>query len=200
MKLYSDFAAHRARQMTADIVALVIIAVSVATGVIVFSTVNQLAQFGRQMQSAGADFRTSMTDVGDRLGGVPLIGSGISAPFDTASSAGDTLASAGQTQQDLVLQAAIALGIGVAALPILLTLLIWLLPRLRFISRATRTRTLLRAGLDSDLLALRALTNQKVAAIAKVDPDALGAWRRGDPEVTQRLAGLELRSVGIRVP
>lgn len=200
MKLYSDFAAHRARQMTADIVALVIIAVSVATGVIVFSTVNQLAQFGRQMQSAGADFRTSMTDVGDRLGGVPLIGSGISAPFDTASSAGDTLASAGQTQQDLVLQAAIALGIGVAALPILLTLLIWLLPRLRFISRATRTRTLLRAGLDSDLLALRALTNQKVAAIAKVDPDALGAWRRGDPAVRQRLAGLELRSVGIRVP
>lgn len=200
MKLYSDFAAHRARQMTADIVALVIIAVSVATGVIVFSTVNQLAQFGRQMQTAGADFRTSMTDVGDRLGGVPLLGSGISAPFDTASSAGDTLASAGQTQQDLVLQAAIALGIGVAALPIFLTLLIWLLPRLRFISRATRTRALLRAGLDSDLLALRALTNQKVAAIAKVDPDALGAWRRGDPEVTQRLAGLELRSVGIRVP
>lgn len=198
MKLYSDFAAHRTRQMTADIVALVIIAVSVAMGVTVFSTVNQLAQFGRQMQSAGADFRTSMTDVGDRLGGVPLIGSGISAPFDTASSAGDTLASAGQTQQDLVLQAAIALGIGVAALPILLTLLIWLLPRLRFISRATRTRTLLRAGLNSDLLALRALTNQKVTAIAKVDPDALGAWRRGDPDVVRRLAGLELRSVGIR--
>ncbi|KQR21310.1 hypothetical protein [Microbacterium sp. Leaf151] len=198
MKLYSDFAAHRARQMTADIVALVIIAVSVATGVIVFSTVNQLAQFGREMQSAGADFRTSMTDVGDRLGGVPLLGSGISAPFETASSAGDTLASAGQTQQDLVLQAAIALGIGVAALPILLTLLMWLLPRLRFISRATRTRTLLRAGLNSDLLALRALTNQKVAAIAKVDPDALGAWRRGDPDVVRRLAGLELRSVGIR--
>jgi hypothetical protein len=200
VKLYSDFAAHRARQMTADIVALVIIAVSVATGVIVFSTVNQLAQFGRQMQTAGADFRTSMTDVGDRLGGVPLLGSGISAPFETASSAGDTLASAGQTQQDLVLQAAIALGIGVAALPILLTLLMWLLPRLRFISRATRTRTLLRAGLNSDLLALRALTNQKVAAIAKVDPDALGAWRRGDREVTRRLAGLELRSVGIRMP
>ncbi|MGN7968808.1 hypothetical protein [Microbacterium sp. 22296] len=200
MKLYSDFAAHRARQMTADIVALVIIAVSVVMGVVVFSTVNQLARFGREMQAAGADFRTSMTDVGDRLGDVPLIGSGISAPFDTASSAGDTLASAGQTQQDLVLQAAIALGIGVAALPILLTLLMWLLPRLRFISRATRTRALLRAGLDSDLLALRALTHQKVATIAKVDPDALGAWRRGDREVTRRLAGLELRSVGIRMP
>lgn len=199
MKLYSDFAAQRARQVTADIIALALIAVSVTTGIIVFTTVNQLAQFGRQMQTAGADFRTSMTDVGERLGGVPLIGSGISAPFDTASSAGDTLASAGQTQQDLVLQAAIALGVGVAALPILLVLLVWLLPRLRFISRATLTRAQLRSGLDTDLLALRALTNQKVAEITKVDPDALGAWRRGDREVTQRLAGLELRSVGIRV-
>ncbi|WP_314451312.1 hypothetical protein [uncultured Microbacterium sp.] len=198
MKLYSDFAAQRARQVTADIIALVLIAVSIAVGVFVFSTVAQLAQFGRQMQTAGADFRTSMTDVGAQLGGVPLIGSGISAPFDTASSAGDTLATAGQTQQDLVMQAAVALGVGVAALPILVVLLVWLLPRLRFISRATRTRTLMRAGLDTDLLALRALTHQRVGVIAKVAPDALGAWRRGDPEVVRRLAGLELRSVGIR--
>jgi hypothetical protein len=198
VKLYSDFAAQRARQVTADIIALALIAVSIAVGVFVFSTVAQLAQFGRQMQTAGADFRTSMTDVGAQLGGVPLIGSGISAPFDTASSAGDTLATAGPTQQDLVMQAAVALGVGVAALPILIVLLVWLLPRLRFISRATRTRTLMRAGLDTDLLALRALTHQKVGVIAKVAPDALGAWRRGDPDVMRELAGLELRSVGIR--
>ncbi|BFM24378.1 hypothetical protein [Microbacterium sp. che218] len=199
MKLYSDFAAQRARQMTADVVALALIAISIATGIVVFSTVNQLAQFGVQMQNAGTDFRTSMTDVGTRLGGVPFIGEGISAPFSTASSAGDTLAAAGQTQQDLVLQAAIALGVGVAALPILIVLLVWLIPRLRFISRATRTRALMRAGLNTDLLALRALTHQKAGVIAKIAPDAVGAWRRSEPEVMQRLAGLELRSVGIRV-
>ncbi|MDQ1172945.1 hypothetical protein QE430_001252 [Microbacterium testaceum] len=198
MKLYSDFAAQRARQMTADVVALALIAISIATGIVVFSTVNQLAQFGVQMQNAGTDFRTSMTDVGTRLGGVPFIGEGISAPFSTASSAGDTLAAAGQTQQDLVLQAAIALGVGVAALPILIVLLVWLIPRLRFISRATRTRALMRSSPTYDLLALRALTNQKVGAITKVAPDAVTAWRRGDTEVINRLAGLELRSVGIR--
>lgn len=198
MKLYSDFTAQRARQMTVDVVALALIAISIAAGIVVFSTVNQLARFGVQMQTAGTDFRTSMTDVGMRLGGVPFIGEGIGAPFSTASSAGDTLAAAGQTQQDLVLQAAIALGVGVAALPILIVLLVWLIPRLRFISRATRTRAQMSSGLTTDLLALRALTNQKVDAITKVDPDALGAWRRGDPVVMQRLAGLELRSVGIR--
>lgn len=200
MKLYSDFAAQRALQITADAIALVVIALSVAAGVAVSSVVGQLAQLADQMQNAGADFRTSMTDVGDRLGSVPLIGSGISAPFDTASAAGDTLAGAGERLSDLVPQAAFALGFGVAALPILLVLLVWLLPSLRFVLRKSRTQALVRAGLDPDLLALRALTNQKVAAIAAIGPDALGAWRRHDPEITRRLGALELRSVGIRMP
>lgn len=141
-----------------------------------------------------------MTDAGTRLGGVPFIGEGISSPFTTASSAGDTLTAVGQTQQDIVRQAAIALGVGVAALPILIVLLVWLLLRVRFISRATRTRAQMRAGLTTDLLALRALSHQKVGTLTKVDPDAAAAWRRGDPVVMQRLAGLELRSVGIRLP
>ncbi|PNW09691.1 hypothetical protein C1632_04595 [Microbacterium testaceum] len=198
MKLYSDFAVQRARQVTVDLIALVLIALSITAGVTVFSAVDQLAQLGRQIQATGVDFRTSMTDAGTRLGGVPFIGEGISGPFTTASSAGDTLAAVGQTQQDLVRQAAIALGVGVAGLPILIVLLVWLVPRLRFISRATRTRNLVRSGLTTDLLALRALTHQKVGVLAKVDPDAVSAWRRGDPVVMQRLAGLELKSVGIR--
>ncbi|WP_279367701.1 hypothetical protein [Microbacterium testaceum] len=198
MKLYSDFAVQRGRQVIADIVALALIAVSIFAGITVFSAVDQFSQLGRQLQTTGVDFRTSMTDAGTRLGGVPFIGEGISSPFTTASSAGDTLTAVGQTQQDIVRQAAIALGVGVAALPILIVLLVWLLPRLRFATRATRTRRLIRGGLTTDLLALRALTNQKVGAIAKVSPDAVSAWRRGDAEVMNRLAGLELRSVGIR--
>ncbi|MDZ5143591.1 hypothetical protein [Microbacterium testaceum] len=200
MKLYSHFAVQRGRQVIADTVALALIAVSIFAGITVFSAVDQLAQFGRQLQTTGVDFRTSMTDAGTRLGGVPLIGEGISGPFTTASSAGDTLAAVGQTQQDLVRQAAIALGVGVAALPILIVLLVWLLPRLRFVSLATRTRAQVRAGLTTDLLALRALSHQKVGTLTKVDSDAAADWRRGDPVVMQRLAGLELRSVGIRLP
>ncbi len=58
----------------------------------------------------------------------------------------------------------------------------------------------MKSGLGVDLLALRALTTQRVAAIARIDPDALGAWRRSDPEIMGRLAELELRFVGIRMP
>jgi hypothetical protein len=56
-----------------------------------------------------------------------------------------------------------------------------------------------RAAAGIDLLALRALANQKLATIASVDADAMGAWRRGDARVIRQLAALELRSSGIRL-
>ena len=78
-------------------------------------------------------------------------------------------------------------------------LFLWLLTRGRFVRRAGRAKALVRAGVGIDLLALRALTNQKITTIAKVDVDAMGAWRRGDETVMRRLAGLELESSGIRL-
>lgn len=199
VKMYSDYAPHRTRQVIADLTAAAIVIASIVGGVAVFSAVSELARFGRQMRDAGTGFGASMTEVGARLGDVPLIGQGIRAPFDAASGAGSTLQSAGQGQEELVVRAATALGVGVAVVPILVLLLAWLVPRLRFAVRATRTRSLVRSGVDLDLLALRALSTQRMDAIAAVDPDAVSAWRRRDPVAMRRLADLELRSSGIRV-
>ena len=91
------------------------------------------------------------------------------------------------------------MGVGVALLPILMIVAVWLLTRGRFIRRAGRAKAIVRAGIGIDLPALRALANQKFATIAKVDVDAMGAWRRGDETVMRRLAGLELESSGIRL-
>jgi hypothetical protein len=199
MKIYSDFAGRRTRQIIADIAALVAISLWIWFGVTVFHVVNSLAFFGIKMQEAGAGFEDAMTDVGDTLGQIPLIGPGIRVPFDGASGAGASLEAAGVAQQEAVLQLAITLGIGIPALPILTILAIWLIPRIRFIRRAGRAKQVVKAQAGMDLLALRALTSQKLSAIAKIDPDALGAWRRGEPEVVRRLAQLELRSSGVRV-
>ncbi len=46
--------------------------------------------------------------------------------------------------------------------------------------RAGRAKTVVESSAGIDLLALRALATEKLSAIAKIDPDALGAWRRGD--------------------
>ena len=199
MQLYSDFGPRRTRQVFADVIALVFIAGWVWFGATVYALISELATFGRQMEDAGAGFRVTMTEVGENLGDILLIGQAIRVPFDGASSAGAALEDAGQSQQELIQQLALTLGVGGAVLPILMILALWLLPRLRFARRAGHARALVRAGAGVDLLALRALTNQKITTIAKVDVDPMGAWRRGDDTVMRRLAALELESSGIRL-
>jgi len=200
MKLYSDFAPRRTRQILADVIAVALIAAWVWLGATVYSLVSQLAVYGQQMEDAGAGFKQTMTEVGDTLGGIPLIGPGIRGPFDGASGAGGALEQAGQSQQDAVNQLALTLGIGIALLPIVMILVIWLVPRVRFIRRAGRAKRLVSAGASLDLLALRALATQKITAITEIDADAVAAWRRGDDAVMRQLAALELKSSGVRMP
>ena len=199
MKFYSDFAAHRSRQITVDILALVFIAAWIWLGVFVHSLVIGLTDFGVQMEQAGAGFRETMTDVGDNLGGVPLIGGGIRGPFDSASDAGATLEAAGASQQVAVQNLATGLGLAIAVLPVLAILVVWLVPRVRFARRAANARRLVSAGAGVDLLALRALTTQRLATLTAVDADPMAAWRRGDDSVLRALAALELRSAGVRL-
>jgi hypothetical protein len=200
MKLYSDYAGHRSRQILFDVVALAAMAAWAWLGYTLYSLVMQLAEFGVQMQESGAGFKTTMTDVSDTLSGIWLIGDGIKAPFDAASDAGATLESAGIAQQDAVHQLALGLGIGIAVLPIVTILIFWLVPRVRFAVRAGTAKALLSSPASVDLLALRALSKQKIGAIGAIDPDAAGAWRRGDPEIVRKLAALELKSSGVRLP
>lgn len=152
------------------------------------------------MEEAGAGFRETMSEVGETLGGIPLIGGGIRIPFDGASQAGGALETAGQNQQDAVFQLALFLGISASILPILMILLVWLIPRIRFIRRAGRAKAVVKSSAGIDLLALRALATEKLSAIAKIDEDALGAWRRGDQDVMRKLAQLELKSSGVKLP
>jgi hypothetical protein len=199
MRLYSDFGKRRTRQIIADVLALAAIAAWIWLGITVYQLVYQLAGFGVRMEEAGLGFKQTMVDIGDTLGGVPLIGSGIRAPFDGASGAGAALEQAGQSQQVAVQQLAMGLGLGIAILPSVMIAVVWLIPRIRFIRRSSRARAIAQADAGLDLLALRALATQKLSALARVSPDAMGAWRRGDEEVLKRLAELELRASGVRM-
>ena len=199
MTFYSDFGPRRTRQILGDVLALVLIGAWVWLGIAVYTLVENLAAFGEQMEDAGAGFEETMTEVGRTLGGIPLIGGGIRTPFDEASGAGGALEAAGQSQQIAVNQLATGLGIGIAVLPIVTILLLWLVPRVRFARRAGQARAAIKAGAGIDLLALRALATQEISTLAKIDPDAMGAWRRGDDGVMRALAHLELKTSGVRL-
>ncbi|GAB3603379.1 hypothetical protein [Microbacterium aureliae] len=199
MKVYSDYADHRTRQIIVDVIALAAIAAWTTLGIVIYGLVINLASFGVQMEDAGAGFERTMTDISGTLGDVPLIGDGIRAPFESAAGAGADLEAAGQAQQDAVQRLALGLGVGIAALPTLTILAFWLIPRIRFIRRAGSMKTLLRQSSSVDLLALRALSRQSLADLARLHPDPAGAWRRQEMTVIHSLAALELRSSGVRL-
>lgn len=200
MKLYSDFRRRRAVQIVGDLIALVLIALSVWAAVVIHGFVTGFAVLGRRLEEAGTGFRGSMTDIGSTLGDVPLIGPGIAGPFDGASAAGATLESVGRGQQDVVGWIAVFAAIGMAALPIAAVLLLWVAPRLVRAVRAERTAAVLTRPGGADLLALRALTGRSLLGVLAADPDAVSGWRRGDPATIRALAALEAGAVGVRVP
>lgn len=199
MKVYSDFAARRTSQIVADSIAIAAIAVAIWLGATVFQLIKAFSRLGTDIENAGAGFRETMVQVGETLGGVPLIGGGIRVPFDEASGAGEALESAGQSAQIAVHQLAVGAGLATALLPILLILAVWLLPRIRFIRRATAAQRLVETGAPTELLALRALGNRPVVELLKVDADVVGSWRRGDPRIVRELAALELKAAGVRL-
>lgn len=199
MKIYSDYAAHRSRQIVVDVLAVGAIAAWAWLGFTIYTLVMNLADFGVQMEEAGAGFKETMLDISDKLADIWVIGAGIKAPFDAASDAGAGLEQAGQAQQVAVQQLATGLGLGIAVLPILTILVFWLVPRIRFARRAGIAKKLLSSSASLDLLALRALANQKLGTLARIDADVAGAWRRNEPAVVRSLANLELRSSGVRL-
>ena len=198
MKLYSDFGGRRAVQVVGDLLALGLVAVAVWAAVVFHGFVIEFAALGRQLEEAGTGFRGSMTDIGNTLADVPLIGSGIAEPFEGASAAGATLESVGRGQQDAVAWIAAVAAIGIAALPIGAVLLLWVAPRLVRAVRAGRTSAVLTRPGGADLLALRALTHRSPLDILAADADAVAGWRRGDPDTIRALAALEARAVGVR--
>ena len=199
MKLYSDFAGRRTVQIFADLIAVGLIALVIWGAVLIHAAITVLDEVGKNLKGAGDGFQKTMSDAGDTLGGVPLIGGGIRAPFDAASGAGGLLAQAGQAQVNLVDTAALVIAIASAVVPILVILFFWLRPRFRFARRATRAYRISQLADGVQLLALRALVDGDAKELHRVAERPVEAWRHGEVGVVRALAALELREAGVRL-
>ena len=200
MKPYADLPAKRTRQIVGDVLVLAWVILWVQIGRTVHDLISRLAAPGRSLEQAGTNLENGLGDVGESMSRVPLVGDDLQAPFDAAGGAAGSITQAGIDLQAVVAQVATVAAIWVAAWPIAFVVAIWLFRRIRFARRAGAARTLVAAGADLDLFALRALARLPLTALATVSADPAGDWRRGDPAVVRRLASLELRSVGLKPP
>ena len=200
MKLYADTGSRFARQVLADVLVVAWVLVWVWIGNVVHDGTLELAGPGLQLDESATSLAESMTEAGDVLGGVPVVGGAASAPFDKASGASESLAEAGRAEVRAVERLAFWLGLSIALIPILVVLAFYAPGRLRFVREAGAGQRFVDADADLELFALRAMVNQPMHVLGRVSEDPVGAWQRGDRDVVRALASVELRSVGLRPP
>ncbi|MGW2271601.1 hypothetical protein [Streptomyces yangpuensis] len=200
MLLYAQTPARRNRQILADLIAVLLIAVAVWFALAVHDAIMLLAEPGRKVESSGDSLAAALDDAGETASRVPLVGDLLKTPFRSAADAGSGLADAGQSLQDIVGQVAFLAALGLIVVPVAFVLLLWLPLRLRWIRRSATIRRLLDAPGGADLLALRALTGPPgdLAAIPAPPGGLADAWRRGDRQAISALSGITLRRAGLR--
>jgi hypothetical protein len=196
VKLYAETSGLRARQLLGDLAVVAWTAAWVWAGVTLYRLVEKLAVPGARLEQAGGGFAGDVAEIQQKVGRVPVVGNELQGPFGRLAGVGQTLADAGATQQQVVHQLALWLGILVAAVPVVTLLLAWLPRRVSWAREAGAASRLRLAGADLELFALRAVANRPLRQLHRVTPDPTGALRAGDYEA---LADLELRALGLRV-
>ncbi|TCC64099.1 hypothetical protein E0H73_06645 [Kribbella pittospori] len=200
MKLYSDVGTQRFRQVLGDLLLVGWVWLWVEAGLLVFRITNALGAPGRKAAEAGDGLAGDLRRLSEPMGKVPVVGDQLRSPVDGAAAAAGKLAEAGRDQAHAVEQLAYVLAGVTIGMPVLLALLIWLPPRIRFSRRATAAQKFIDSDADLQLFALRAMANQPMHKLAKISDDPVTAWREGDATVIGQLANLELRSTGLRAP
>jgi hypothetical protein len=196
VKLYAETAGLRARQVLGDLAVVAWTAAWVWAGVTLYRLVEKLAVPGARLEQAGGGFAGDVAEIQQKVGRLPVVGGELQGPFGRLAGVGQTLADAGATQQQVVHQLGLWLGVLVAAVPIVTLLLAWLPRRFAWAREAGAASRLRLAGADLELFALRAVANRPLRQLHRVTPDPAGALRAGDYEA---LADLELRALGLRV-
>ncbi len=195
MILYAELPNVRSRQFGGDLVAAAVAVLAVWAGMWLHDLVAELAEPGRLIEAAGRDLAERAGGSAEGLAGTPLVGDLLSAPLAAVADGGRALGAAGASQQESVLDVALALGVAVAALPIVLLLALYVPRRVAAARRSGAVARLRDAGAGAELLALRALSSRPVVELLAVSPDPMAAYRRGDHG---GLAALELRANGLR--
>ncbi|MEU6024011.1 hypothetical protein ACGFIK_24740 [Micromonospora sp. NPDC048871] len=200
MKIYADRFPVALRQLLTDLLVVAWVYVTIRGVLWLHDLVQRLAVPGQKLEGAGGGLADNLAEAGGKVGRVPLVGDELTAPFERAAEAARSLAEAGQDQQELVDQLALALSVGMAIVPLGLVVFGWLPLRVRWMRRAGSAAALATAPAGRDLLALRALSTQPIRRLTRIDPDVAQAWRHGDEQTITALAALELRHLGLRTP
>jgi len=183
-----------------DIIVGVWIAVWVVLGVVVWHDIGAQAQLTTDVIKVG----TAVKDTGKALGvvgGLPLVGGQIGDFAERIEGVGAEVEGSGISSRDAVRRSAVAAGLGIAVLPAVLVLALYLPARLRWRRDVQAIATALPGSADDpafqEYLARRAVAALSWDGLRVVTPDPWGAIDRGDHRA---LADAELARLGLSRP
>lgn len=198
MRLYAERPVRMASQLLIDVLVLGWVVLVVGVALAAKELIDRLQGPGLALTDAGDAVRTAFADAARTAGGVPFVGDDLARSLGGGTGAGESLATAGREQVAAVAAVATGTAIGIVVVGALPVVLLWSTLRVRWIRSARSARAA--RELDTDLLALRALTRVPVRRLLAVSPDPAAAWRRDDRGTVHRLAALELADLGLRAP
>ena len=197
MRFYAERPVRLAGQLLSDLVAITWIAAFCWLAGEAKSAVLQLQAPGHRMIEAGGGLRSTFADAASTASGVPFVGDDLAGALGRGGSAGDVLVEAGARLLEVIGLAATSVAVVVVVVSLIPVLGVWLPRRIRY-ARAAGQAVAMRAE-GADLLALRALTELPHRRLRRVGTEPAAAWRAGDAEVIERLAGMRLAALGLRV-
>ena len=198
LRPYASNPARRNRQIAADVLMLVVLALLAYVAVQVHDAIDGLGGPGEDLMSAGQGLQDNLATASEAAGGVAVVGDELQAPIEEASAAAGVVTDAGARQVEVAQSAANWVGWAVFLLPALAVLALYVPRRWAYAVQAGRTRQVASSVEGADLLALRALTRQPLQKLQSVSRSPAEEWRRGDAGTIAMLARLELDDLGLR--
>jgi hypothetical protein len=203
MTFWSEVPAARARELLADIGTWVWVGLWSVIGWRLYATIAGFAEIGRTVGRGGTNIEAAGRQVGEFLGGLPLVGEGVRGLTEQAfGAAGEPFVFVGGELEELFLLIAALLGVlvmGVALVPWLMRYVPWRARRLAELRDARRALRVAPRNVPAPdierLLATRAIHRLPYGELLSHSPDPLGDFVSGRYD---RLARAELESVGLR--
>lgn len=203
IKFWSEVPAARLREIAADVATWIWVSFWVLAAHRVYTTIEGFSAVGRAIGRGGQNIQSAGDQIGESLGGLPLVGEGVRGLASTAfGAAGEPFVFVGGELEQLLILIARLLAILVLAvmlIPWLSRYLPWRARRLHEIRTAHRVirlapRHVPDVGVER-MLASRALHRLTYGELLEHTPDPIGDFASGRFE---RLARAELASVGLR--
>lgn len=203
MKFWSEVPSARARELVADIATWAWVSLWIVVAYRLYTTLASYAEVGRAIGRGGTNIQAAGDQVGNALGGLPLVGEQVSGLTRSAfETAGEPFVYVGDQFEQLLLIVAALLGIlvlGVTLVPWLSRYLPWRAHRLFELRTAHRVIRQAPRGVPDAvverLLASRALHRLPYGELLEHTPDPFGDFAAGR---YRKLARAELESVGLR--